>query len=274
MKKPLAITFVVICGVLLGGIVVQDVLSVLEEVTTDFSVMEFEETPNGSYAGSILIITAYDMSASMEFTVPFLHYCNCSRKYFEDGRREESECRLVQISALYDTLLKNGTVIKLKTTTVLVENPQSFRRQESLSMECATPEIFLFSFITLPIPFDSIFALMQDLDAGIEYFETHFFSRPYTYLSSGRFSLIQLSEKQFADSNGQVAQEDRHIYSAVSSTSSGQEKRSKMTFIWATSIVEKVSVVKRGNYLQVAKVVATFVLASERVYAIYGRVTR
>ena len=116
---------------------------------------------------------------------------------------------------------------------------------------------------------------MSDIQVGVAFYNQNFATRPLQLISGGHKALIKFNEKQFADENGFVDPDiGRHIMSEITSTSGDDLKKTEMIFLWGSEIYEKVSVVSTGRYLEIAKVVATFILASERILAIYLRVKK
>ena len=83
--------------------------------------------------------------------------------------------------------------------------------------------------------------------------------------------MIKLSETQFVNSDGTVERESRFINSEVSSTANANESMSQIVLLWDSDVCKKVSIVKTGSLLGMLKMIATLLLASERVYAMYKR---
>ena len=92
-------------------------------------------------------------------------------------------------------------------------------------------------------------------------------------IAGGHRALITHTETQFADKYGVVnPTTGRFIYSQHSSTFGGSKLTTNIIITWGSDQYKKVSVIFTGNHFQSAKVVATFLLASERIAAIYIRV--
>ena len=145
--------------------------------------------------------------------------------------------------------------------------------REYLNITCRTPHRYYYRFVAYPPSWSRFKALTHDKNLLIEVYLKYFVTRPFQLINGGHRALIKYSEKQLADENGFVdPNTGRHILSDVSSTFGGDPRRTEMIFLWDSEIYEKISVVPTGGYLQIVKVMATFLLAAERVVAVYLRV--
>ena len=50
-----------------GVIIFEEVMTVVEEVTREFSIMEYTEVEDGVYESSVLIISAFNISGTLSF---------------------------------------------------------------------------------------------------------------------------------------------------------------------------------------------------------------
>ena len=76
------------------------------------------------------------------------------------------------------------------------------------------------------------------------------------------------------DLNGEVGPGGRHINSHITTTPSGDDRLTEFIITWETPVYVLVKRFKLGNHLQIAKLLATFLLSVELVYAMYGRFTK
>ena len=82
VRKLLGFLFFIICAALLSIVIVQDILSVISDVMTSVSVMEFIDTPDGVYESSLIVVAALDLTYSRKVGVPFANYCSCKKGKF------------------------------------------------------------------------------------------------------------------------------------------------------------------------------------------------
>ena len=98
MNKICGYFLVIFCAVLLGTIIIQDIISVIAQVNSKGSSIEFLEIPNGVYEDSILMISSFNGSETRDgLQVPFVSFCSCALMSFTNRSRFDQCTKVLQM---------------------------------------------------------------------------------------------------------------------------------------------------------------------------------
>lgn len=90
MNKVLARVLLLFFGALLTFLLAQDIRSLIDQISTVYSSLRYEEVEKGIYDSSIFILTCYGLP-NFEF-ISLENVCNCSRR-FHDNLDIAKPCR-------------------------------------------------------------------------------------------------------------------------------------------------------------------------------------
>ena len=200
MQKLAARCLVGFFGFLLAFLFVQDVLTIVNEIHTICSSLEYEKLDNGFYDSTIVVVSASHAS-EMGQTVDLLNHCSCSKTFHRIPNKTET-CNIDSFD-YYDVNIPNKLAINTSGNSKpfrysVIESPRDFTNGENIKLSCSSDFELLFTYIFLPITYESITHFENDGHIG-EFFDGHFASRPKVIVSGGQSILIKLESTVFRD---------------------------------------------------------------------------
>ena len=136
-KKILGFVFVALVARLLSAVVFEEIRTVIDDVTREYSVTEFVKTV-GIHRSSLIIISAFDVAFSRYQAKSFLSSCNCSRK-FSELPGVTKRCSLVEIPIDYPMVIDNKNV-NFNSSITILEAPSNFKDGENIPLNCLTSD--------------------------------------------------------------------------------------------------------------------------------------
>ena len=154
---------------------------------------------------------------------------------------------------------------------LMIAAPEDFKNQEIVKLSCRWKYAVNFNYVNVPKVLNPAFEFKHGFQGAANYYTQNFGSRYSLPLTGGRKILIQLESQEFQNLEGFVTEHSRFINSYVSSTDSGDPLYTEIVIAWASPFYKIVRKVKLGNNLHILKLVATFVLSIELLFAMWGR---
>ena len=151
-----------------------------------------------------------------------------------------------------------------------VDAPKKFMTHERVQIACFSNDSFFLNYMHFPISLSAL-ATMYAAGTVADYLQEKFYDRASFVLPRGHYSLVQMQEIQFADDNKRVRPESRYISSHTTNAFSGNSSKTFIEIVWGWEQLVRISKITRGNHLQVLRILATFLLAAERIFATYNR---
>ena len=270
MEKTTAKILVMFFGSLLVLLLTHEIYTLVLSITDILSSVEFNQVENGFYESIVLAVSAKTIKSSQPILLETS--CNCSVELHNTDVNSR-KCRIFSApfpsdpNYIIKTILTNSTYLSASA----IEGPRDFGKGEFMRMTCSTEDYANFGILILPLTFDRTFELLSHTDTAVQFFDTHFRTRPQRILSGGQNILITMSSLIMQDQKGFVGPEQKYLNTHISTTASGDERLTEFILTWQTPIYVLVKRFKLGNYLQILKLLATFFLSIELVFAMYGR---
>ena len=272
MNKTAAKLLVVFFASLLVLLLVYEILTLSESVTQTLSSVEFNQVENGLYERSVFGISAKIVETSQPVFLE--NDCTCTVELHQ-AKDHSKHCKIWSAPFPSDpNYVSEALLTKTPFLSVSsIEGPVNFKMGELLRITCLTEQRANFGIMSLPMTLEYMLNVMSDPTKAVEFFDKYFKTRPQRILSGGQNILMKLRSMHFQDLNGHVGIEGRHIYSHITTTSTGNDSLTEFVVTWQSPVYVLVKRFKLGNYLQIAKLLATFLLSVELLFAMYGRFT-
>ena len=154
---------------------------------------------------------------------------------------------------------------------MLIEAPKDFAKGELLRISCQSPEMLAYRYLLLPLTWSKFVSLLSQQNALVEYYDEYLSTRPMQQASGGRHNLVKLFEFRFDNSENRTDEENRFLFSTLTSASTGDESVTQIVVCWESAIHEMVTKVKTDTWWKLVGISATFFLAVERLYHLHKR---
>ena len=200
MKKSVAKCLVLFFASLLVLLLVQEILTTMEQVSNVFSSVEFSEVKNGLYESSIFLVAVKTVKNLKPLLLDY--YCNCTKKFstsYGDDLKLHQPCKQFSgpfpndINYVRKETMSNSTFFLL----TLIECPMDFERGEFIHVLCHFPESNILATTTFPLNFDQGVQALADTKLGMMFADKYFKTRPQKLLSGGQKILFKLSSQVF-----------------------------------------------------------------------------
>ena len=162
----------------IATIALQDILAVIQKISTSTCVIQFLNPPNNNFEDSIAMIASYEASRSFRFTAPFLDSCSCSIGHYKNRSKDEKDCKKLPLSLQYPHFDENYTLILETSYMNFFENPTNFVDSEFVNLTCYSNDSRIFDIVALPVSWDHGLTYLGKEDEMIEYYDRVFLSRP------------------------------------------------------------------------------------------------
>ena len=111
MNRCAKIICVIICGALLTVLAIQEVFTIVNQVSDKASIIEFQKTPSGVYGDNLLAILMYDVETRN--SVSILEKCECWTGFYRNRSQPSGDCMSSEIPV--PTEMRTGGIKLLYT---------------------------------------------------------------------------------------------------------------------------------------------------------------